>query len=95
MILCFAHTFYTIPPGNLLFNLQPATTITITNNHESSMASSPFKVSWDDDAHKALVGALLEVLDGNGVSYRTPANQTALVTSMADRGKPFSWEGIR
>lgn len=59
------------------------------------MTSSHTKTSWDDDAHKALVGALLDVLDGNGVSYRTPANQTTLVTSMADRGKPFTFEGIR
>lgn len=92
MTLYLTHTPNITSPGSLqtsTFNHHHQ------QHHESNMASPHIKVSWDDDAHKALVGALLEVLDGNGVSYRTPANQTVLVTSMADRGKPFSWEGIR
>lgn len=68
-----------------------------TNYHVNNlnMASSHTKASWDDDAHKVLIGALLNLLEGNSISYRTLANQAALVASMADRGKPFTWEAIR
>lgn len=48
---------------------------------------------WDEGAHKALCGALVDTLDYGGVSFR--ANSDVLVNSMADRGYPFSWEGIR
>lgn len=64
---------------------------TMAGNKTTAMAKSTTK--WDENAHKALCGALLETLEIGGVAFR--AHPETLVASMAERGHPFSWEGIR
>lgn len=53
------------------------------------------KAKWDEEAHKALVGALLDVVEAETVSIRKPANQAILVASMEERGHKATWEAIR
>lgn len=48
---------------------------------------------WNDDAHQALCGTLLEVVEGTGASWR--AHLDRMVEIMGERGHTFTREGIR
>lgn len=48
---------------------------------------------WNDDAHQALCGALIEVIEGAGASWR--AHLDRMVELMGERGHNFTREGIR
>lgn len=65
--------------------------VDMAGNKTTALAKPTTK--WDENAHKALCGALLDTLEAGGVSLR--AHSETLVESMAERGHPFSWEGIR
>lgn len=61
----------------------------------SSKVANGAKSKWDEEAHKAMVGALLDVLDDNSVSLRKEPNQATLMASMEQRGMSFTFEAMR
>lgn len=59
----------------------------------SGSATKVGGAKWNDDAHQALCGVLLEVIDGAGISWR--AHLDRMVELMGERGHTFTREGIR
>lgn len=48
---------------------------------------------WNEEAHRALIGTLLDVMDSADTKWR--AHLDLMVESLAERGQQFSKEGIR
>lgn len=48
---------------------------------------------WNEEAHRALVGTLLDVMESAGTKWR--AHLDLMVENLAERGQQFSREGIR
>lgn len=48
---------------------------------------------WNEEAHRALIGTLLDVMDSADTKWR--AHLDLMVKNLAERGQQFSKEGIR
>lgn len=48
---------------------------------------------WNEEAHRALIGTLLDVMDSADTKWR--AHLDLMVESLEERGQHFSKEGIR
>lgn len=48
---------------------------------------------WNEEAHRALIGTLLDVMDSADTKWR--AHLDLMVENLAERGQQFSREGIR
>lgn len=48
---------------------------------------------WNEEAHRALVGTLLDVMESADTKWR--AHLDLMVENLAERGQQFSREGIR
>lgn len=61
----------------------------------SGSPSSPKNTNtkWNEEAHRALIGTLLDVMDSSDTKWR--AHLDLMVENMAGRGQRFSREGIR
>lgn len=61
----------------------------------SGSPSSPKSTNtkWNEEAHRALIGTLLDVMDSSDTKWR--AHLDLMVENMAGRGQQFSREGIR
>lgn len=57
------------------------------------MANEAKNSKWNEDSHRAMCGALLDVLEAGTVALF--AHKEVVVQSMEQRGHPFTWEGIR
>ncbi|KAI3398141.1 hypothetical protein diail_9763 [Diaporthe ilicicola] len=58
-----------------------------------SSPDSPKNTKWNDEAHQALIGTLLDTMDLADTKWR--ANLDFMVGNLAERGHNFSREGIR
>lgn len=48
---------------------------------------------WNEEAHRALIGTLLDVMDSTDTKWRVHLD--FMVENLAERGQQFSREGIR
>lgn len=90
------HTFASFATTKQAFRLH-SNNQQLTHDHTSKMsaAETTKKSKWGEEAHKALVGSLLDIMDAEAVSYRKESNKAILVASMEQRGHKVTWEGIR
>ncbi|KAK2607802.1 hypothetical protein N8I77_006452 [Diaporthe amygdali] len=68
-----------------------AATATTDSNPDSPKTSNNTK--WNEEAHQALIGTLLDVMDSADIKWR--AHLDFMVQNLAERGQQFSREGIR
>lgn len=59
----------------------------------ASSVDNPKNTKWNDEAHQALLGTLLDTMDLADTKWR--ANLDFMVENLAERGHNFSREGIR
>jgi hypothetical protein len=69
---------------------KPAVVAAVTGSHSSPKSTN---TKWNEEAHRALIGALLDVMDSADTKWR--AHLDLMVESMEERGQQFSREGIR
>lgn len=55
--------------------------------------SKSVNTKWNEEAHQALIGTLLDVMDSADTKWRAHLDQ--MVEKMAGRGQQFTREGIR
>lgn len=55
----------------------------------------PKTSKWDENAHKALICPLLNVLEANAISIHKDTNSSVLMAYMGDHGHQFTFEGLR
>jgi hypothetical protein len=80
-----------IPPHTMAGASSRAAVVAAVAGSPSGPKNSNSK--WNDEAHRALIGTLLDVLDSADAKWR--AHLDLMVESMEERGQQFSKEGIR
>lgn len=71
-------------------NLKAPVAAAATSSPGSPRAAN---TKWNEEAHRALIGTLLDVMDSADTKWR--AHLDLMVENLAERGQQFSREGIR
>lgn len=78
------------PPIMAGANLKAPVAAVATSSPSSPKATN---TKWNEEAHRALIGTLLDVMDSADMKWR--AHLDLMVENLAERGQQFSREGIR